>query len=226
MAAAALYIVLMDAAPPGPPGLIPDELVPPGYMQDARGRLIPDQLVRPDDLLEDQVVRKMIGHAEELSARIARFRGHCFDDVGTFLALIAEQYGASRGGAKGNITLRSYDGRLRVTVQVADQLQLGPQLQVARELIDQCIAEWAEGSRDEIRALVQHAFRTDKEGQVSREALFALRRVQIDDERWQAAMEAIADSVRVVGSKTYIRFHRRDGPDQAWQPITIDLAAA
>lgn len=65
----------------------------------------------------------------------------------------------------------------------------------------------------------------DKEGQINRAELFMLLRVAIEDERWQSAMRAIRDSIRIIGSKTYIRFHQRATSDSAWRPITIDLAA-
>ncbi|OYY06769.1 MAG: hypothetical protein B7Y70_16030 [Rhizobiales bacterium 35-68-8] len=45
-------------------------------------------------------------------------------------------------------------------------------------------------------------------------------------ERWQEAMRAIRDSIRVIGSKTYYRFYERDTPDGEWRPISIDLARA
>lgn len=200
--------------------------VPEGYKKDAKGRLVPLDLVRPTDELEDQLVDKMMGYADDLSAQIARFRSHCMDDVGAFLELLREKYGAQRGGQKGNMTFTSYDGCRKVQISVAERLTFGPELQVAKNLIDECIAEWSAGANAQIRALVSHAFQVDKEGQVSREAVFALRRVSIDDPRWERAMEAIGDSVRVVGSKEYIRFYRRKAPTERWEAVTIDLAAA
>lgn len=200
--------------------------IPAGYLRDAKGRLVPEQMVRPTDKLQDQLVTKMMAHADELSARIARFKAHCFDDVGTFVDLLAEQYGATRGGAKGNMSFNSFDGRLKVVIAVAEHLTFGPELQVAKGLVDECIAEWAKGANDQIKVLVQHAFQTDQEGRVSREAIFALRRIEIEDERWQRAMVAIGDSVRIEGSKTYLRFYRRDRPEESWRPVTIALAAA
>lgn len=201
-------------------------VIPAGYMQDAKGRLVPEGLVKPTDLLEDQLVRKLMGHAAELSAQIARFKGHTFDDVGAFLDILAEKHSARRGGQKGNMTFTSFDGCLKVQVAVAEAMTFGAELQVAKALIDECIAEWAAGANDQIRVLVQHAFQTDKEGQVSREAIFALRRVNIADDRWKRAMDAIGESIRIVGSKTYVRFYRRARPVDRWEPVTIDLASA
>lgn len=197
-----------------------------GYMTDAKGRLVPKGLVKAQDLFEDELVRKMMGFAENLSAEIARFKGHCYDDVATFLDVLSLQYGAKKGGAKGNMTFTSYDGLLKVQIQVADHLAFGAELQIAKALIDECISEWAEGSRDQIRVLVNHAFQVDREGKVSREAVLALRRVEIDDERWKRAMQAITDSIRIIGSQKYIRFYRRRSIEAPWQAVTVDLASA
>lgn len=202
------------------------ELMGDQYMKDAGGRLVPVEVVKPEHRLEDQTVRKMIGYAEELSARIARFRGHTFDDIASTLDLMAEKYGTKKGGTKGNVTLTSYDGLLKVTVQVQEQLTFGPELQIAKNLVDQCIGSWAEGANDKIRALVEHAFQVDKEGRINRAALFQLRRLNIDDADWKAAMEALGDAIRVIGSKEYVRFYRRPDARARWEPITIDLAAA
>lgn len=196
------------------------------YMTDAKGNLVPLSMVKPMDKLADETVRKMLEHARELSAQIGRFKGHCFDDVGSLQALIAQEYGTTLGGPKGNISLTSFDGRQKVTVQVADQIEFGPELQAAKRLVDVCLGEWSEGSSDELRAIVNRAFNVDNAGQINRAELFMLLRVAIEDVRWQNAMQAIRDSIRVIGSKTYIRFHERDGADSNWRAVTIDLAAA
>lgn len=199
------------------------------YMTDAKGSLVPLSAVKPTDKLIDETVRKIVGHARELSAQIGRFRGHCYDDVGSLQALLAQDYGTTVGGAKGNITLHSFDGSLKVQVQVADLIEFGPELQAAKRLVDQCLAEWSAGSRDEIQAVVSRAFSVDKEGTVNRSELFMLLRTEIEDERWQRAMDAIRDSIRVIGSKTYFRFYERESTPAGWgdwQSISIDLARA
>ena len=197
------------------------------YLRDAKGRLTPENLVRPQDLLQDEMVRKVIGYAEELSARIARFRGHSVDDIAAFDALLAQEYGGhARPSVKGNRTYLSYDGCCKVQVQIAERIAFGPELQVARDLVEECLGDWSKDSRDEIRTVVGHAFQVDKEGEISRSAIYSLLRLDIDDERWKRAMEAIRDAMRVIGSKTYIRCYRRSDPDAGWQPVTIDLAKA
>lgn len=196
------------------------------HMRDAKGALVPKSMIKPQDQLQDEVVRKIAGFAMALSDQVARFKQHTFDDIGGFEALLAQEYDATVGGQKGNKTLMSFDGLFKVQVQVADNIVFGPELQIAKSLVDECLNEWAEGARDEIRAIVTRAFNTDKEGQINRSEIFMLLRLEIDDPRWLRAMKAIRDAMRVVGSKTYVRCYRRESFDAQWQAVSIDLAKA
>lgn len=196
------------------------------YMTDARGALVPVGVVKPMDKLIDETVRKMHGFAEDLEAQIGRFRGHCFDDIWSLQALLAQEYQTEVGSKRGNVTLTSYDGTRKVTVRVQDQIAFGPELQAAKALVDECLSSWSEGAGDELKAVVNRAFQVDREGRINRAEIFMLLRVAIEDERWQRAMTAVRDSIRVIGSKTYILFHTRPNPDAPWRTISIDLASA
>lgn len=196
------------------------------HYTDAKGRFVPADQVKDSDKLIDQTVRKIIGYAEPLSAQVARFRAHTFDDVDATVSLLSAQYGAKVGGAKGNTTLMTVDGLFMVKVQIGDNISFGPELQAAKELVDECLKEWTDGARSELRALIDRAFQVDKEGKINRGELLGLRRLNITDERWLRAMQALTDSIRVIGSKRYVRCYRRDNPQADWKPIVIDVAAA
>lgn len=196
------------------------------YMTDAKGAFVPLSLVKPQHKLEDETVRKIIDYAINLNAQIARFRGHTMTDLGGLDALIAQEYGAKIGGAKGNRTYQTIDGLMKVQVQVADQIDFGAELQVAKTIIDECLTEWSADSRAEIQSIITRAFNTDQEGKINRAEIFMLMRHQIDDPRWQRAMDAIRDAMRVTGSKEYVRFYTRAKITDAWQAVTIDLAKA
>ena len=199
-------------------------VVPKGYLMDSKCRMVPESMIKDHQKMEDDVVKKIMGYAVDLSDQIARFHAKTFSDMGTFMDLLEEKYGMTKGGKKGNVTFSSFDGCMRVQINIQDHLEFGPELQIAKGLIDECIAEWSSEMSDKIAALVNHAFNVDKAGQVNREALFSLRRLEIDDPKWRRAVAAINDSIRTVGSKAYIRFHRRASPEDAWKAVTIDLA--
>ncbi len=97
-------------------------------------------------------------------------------------------------------------------------------LQAAKQLIDECIQTWTEGSSDEIKALINDAFQVNKEGKINTARVLGLKRLNINDEKWLRAMQAIADSVQVAGSKPYIRIYERIGDTDQYQPISLDVA--
>ena len=198
--------------------------IPPGYREDAKGHLVPESMIKPIDLARDALTQELTAAAQQMSAALSTFKGRVFGDVAAFVQLSAEQYETNLGGKKGNVTLHSYDGRYKVQVATADNITFDERLQAAKALIDECIAEWSQGSSPEIKVLVQQAFQTDKEGNLNTGRILGLRRLDIKDERWQRAMSAISESVQVVGSKQYIRFYERVGDTDQYAPISLDLA--
>jgi len=203
-----------------------DREIPEGYMKDSVGALVPIEAIKPQHLLEDQLVRSLIEPAETMSAKLAELRDHTLAEVASFRELIAEKYGVTKGGAKGNVTLTSYDGTLQAQVSVGDSISFGPELSAAKELIDSCVLRWSEGSNANTQALVQHAFQTNKLGKIDTGRVLGLRRLAIEDEEWARAMDAISDAVRVTGSKTYVRFYRRDPIKETLTPISLNIANA
>jgi len=202
------------------------ELEGKSYLRDAKGALMPVETIKAQHRLEDETVRKVMHFARALSDQIARFKAHTFEDLNAFQSLLEQEYGARAGGAKGNVTFQSFDGTMKVQVQIADQISFGPELQQAKKLVDECLVEWGAQSHEAIRALVNRVFSVEKEGQINRAELFSLLRLDISDERWLRGMAAIRDAIRITGTKAYVRFYERAAPDAPWRHVNLDLAAA
>jgi|ERR1017187_10338874 hypothetical protein len=198
--------------------------IPEGYKANPSGHLVPLNLIAPIDIARDDLVREIVTGARYLSAGIGQFKAKTFGDIAAFVEMSAEQYGAQIGGKKGNVTLTSYDGRYKVQRAIADHISFDERLQAAKALVDECIIDWSQGSRDEIKVLVQSAFDTDKEGKINTSRVLGLRHLDITDERWGQAMQAIADAVTVIGSNTYLRVYERVGDTDQYQPIPLDVA--
>lgn len=199
--------------------------IPEGYRADARGCLIPESMIKPIDRARDELVRELACQAKIVSDGLREFKTRVFDDINAFVDLSAEQYDVKIGGKKGNLTLFSFDGGFKVQVAIAEHMVFDERLQAAKHLIDECIIAWSQGSRDEIKVLVQAAFQTDKEGKINTGRVLALRRLDIRDEQWQKAMQAIGESLQVVGSKEYVRFYERIGNTDQYRPISLDMAS-
>ena len=201
-------------------------VVPTGYLQDAAGRLVPLANVKPEHLVEDELVRRLDALARTQSEALAVLKATAFAEVDTLLAMLSEKYGAAPGGKGGNVTLSSYDGSLRIQSVIGHNLDFGPELQAAKALIDGCLDRWTQGGNPNIRAIVSDAFDVGQEGKLRVDRILGLRRLSIDDADWLRAMEAISNAVRVTQSKRYVRFYRRATPASAYEQIALDLAKA
>lgn len=193
------------------------------YWKDAKGHLTPDELVREIDKERDALVRDFVEKAMNVQQAMKAFKQQVFNDVGAFVDLSSEKYGVKMGGRKGNLTLFTYDGKYKLQVAVSDHIRFDERIHAAKTLIDECLHEWSVEARPELRSLIDNAFQVDKEGNLSTARIFSLRKVDIQDERWLKAMQAISDSMQVVSSKDYIRFYERDEQGK-YQPISLDLA--
>ncbi|ELX2304276.1 DUF3164 family protein [Yersinia enterocolitica] len=194
------------------------------YMKDRKGRLVPVAQVSDYDLAMDSFVKEQVAAAKVKSADLSDFKQRAFDECYAWLDLVAEKYGRTRGGVKGNVTFSSFDGGEQITIRVQETLTFGPELQIAKDLIDECVTEWSEGANANLRAIIGDAFQVDKEGQLNTGRILSLRRVKIQDERWNRAMEAISESLQVAMSKTYINFREKDKHGKLIN-IPLDIAA-
>ena len=200
--------------------------IPEGYKQDGQGRLIPIEAIKPIDLERDLLVAQLVDGAKQCAAQLREYKENAFADIGAFIELSAEQYGARVGGNKGNVTLMSFDGRYKVQRAHDESITFDERLQAAKALIDECLRDWTKATGPEIRALIDRAFEVGKAGQLNTGRILALRRVNIDDHRWKEAMQAISESVQVVGSKAYLRVYERVGDSDRYVPIPLDVAGA
>ena len=199
--------------------------VPEGYRVDAKGRLVPEESIRPIDLERDEVIMNIVGEAQALSQQIHMFKAKAFGEVSGFVERSAAQYKVKLGGTKGNVTLVTFDGRYKVERHQQDSMVFDERLQAAKALIDECLHEWTEGTRSEIKTLINDAFDVDSEGRINTTRVLGLQRLNIKDKKWQRAMKAVSESLRVQSSKTYIRVYERIGDTDRYQQIPLNIAA-
>lgn len=202
-----------------------DIQIPAGHRRDHMGRLVPEQQIKPIDLARDQLVREIVCKARETNALLAEFKAGVFQDIEAFVDLSAEQYGVRLGGQKGNVSLQSFDGRYKVLRAVQENITFDERLKAAKALIDECLKDWTATARDELKTIVQDAFRVDQAGNIRVAQVLGLRRLNIDDARWLRAMTAIGDAIQVVGSKSYVRVYERIGDTNQYRQIPLDVSA-
>ncbi len=199
--------------------------IPNGYWQDAQGNLIPETKIKEIDKLRHELVTHLCELALAQSKDLVKFKADTMTEVASFVALSLDQYGVKTGGNKGNVTLTSFDGQYKLVRQMQDHIVFGEQLMAAKALIDECVHEWATDANDNIKALVNHAFQTDKEGKINTSRVLSLRRLSITDPKWLDAMAAIGDSMQTASTKPYVRFYKRHEQSGEYLPIALDVAS-
>ena len=194
------------------------------YWPDPKGNMWRAENIAPRDRDMDGVVRKIHAFGADLSAQMWRFREYTMRDISLYCDRLIKQYGVQPRGKKGNVTLTSFDGCLRVTLSIADVIEAGPEIQAAQALIEDCIEQWSANAQINLRALVSQAFRRDDCGRLSVAQLLNLKRIEIDDPRWRQAQRAIGDALRPSGRAEYVRLYSRAKSTDKWKQLPMHLA--
>ncbi|SFC04679.1 DUF3164 family protein [Pseudoalteromonas denitrificans] len=199
--------------------------IPQGFKKDGKGNLVALANIKQTDLIRDEFVYKAIAQAKKMQLELAQFKENQMSEADEFIELLAQEHDVKLGGKKGNITLRSFDHKLKVTLQNQERIELGPQLIIAKQLIDECLETWTQDGNQNIQIIVNNVFNTDKEGTINPQRILSLRKYEITDNsgKWQKAMDLIAESVDVVDSCRFIRFYETDENGKE-QPISLDIA--
>lgn len=197
----------------------------PGYMQDGKNRLVPVDMVSEIDKTRDGLVRHLVKNALDLQAKMIEYKQQAMGEIDSFVELSAMDYGVVLGGTKGNLTLHSYDMQYKIQVQIQEYFVFDERLKVAKKLIDDCLRDWTQDSRSEVKTIIDDAFQVDQEGRINTKRILSLRRLEIKDANWKKAMDAITDSLQVAGSKRLYRLYKKQPSTDKWLPIPLEMSA-
>lgn len=197
--------------------------IPDGYRINAQGHLVPESQIKPLDKLRDELVISVVEAGRLQRQSLVEFKLGSMAKVDDFVDLSAAEFGVEYGGAKGNVTLPSFDGRYKLVRAVGEHRIFDERIQAAKKLIDDCIHEWSAGADEKIMAMVDHAFRVNKQGRIDINQVLSLRSLNIDDAKWNEAMDAVTDAIQVTGTSQYLRLYERQD-NGTYKQISLDLA--
>lgn len=199
--------------------------VPEGYKRNAAGHLVPEANIKEQDLLRDDLVNGLTAKAIALHDAMADFKKFALTEIADLVTVAGDRYAVNLGGKKGNVSLLSFDGRYKVTRQYREVVAFTEEIEAAKALIDSCLERWSEGANINIKAVVYQAFRTNTKGEIKTGKVLDLMRMDIDDEEWTRAMDALKDALQSVGTAVYVRFYQRVGESDNYRPISLDIAS-
>lgn len=194
-----------------------------------KGRFVPEKNVAEYDRKKENLVIPLIRTATELSGLLEEFKRRAFQAWREFDVEAMEEYGVEINTDKGNGTLYSFDQRYKIQMCSSAVLEFDTRLKAASELISECLADWGQNADPNLMAVVSEAFEKDAKGMINVRKVLGLRRLQINDERWQVAMQAISDATMEVGRAAYLNFYERVemAPGRSeWRLIPLSLARA
>jgi hypothetical protein len=194
------------------------------YRKDHRGAYIPVEQIREIDLARDELVMELAAKIEAAQEGLKALRAKLLGDMAAFECLSVERYETKVGGNKGNLTLMSFDGKYKLKRQTSESFGFDEGIRAAKSIIDECLEEWSRNSPVPLRAIVEQAFDINREGRINTSAILGLRRINIDDERWNRAMQAISDSLFAQDSKAYVRLYKRDSTGK-YVAVPLDMSA-
>lgn len=199
--------------------------VPEGYKRNAAGHLVPEANIKEQDLLRDDLVNGLTAKAIALHDAMADFKKFALTEIADLITVAGDRYGVNLGGKKGNVSLLSFDGRYKVTRQYREVVAFTEEIEAAKALIDSCLERWSEGANINIKAVVYQAFRTNDKGEIKTGKVLDLMRLDIEDEEWAQAINALKDALQSVGTAVYVRFYQRVGESDNYRPISLDIAS-
>ncbi len=194
-----------------------------GKWIDPSGNAIPVKYIDPVDKNRDRLVNRLMKKAMSISDGICKLREMAFDDIDAFIEDTEKRYKVKVRTKVGNKAFTDFSNTMKIEVKVAHTIQFDERLSLAKAIIDGCIKRWAEGSDDKIKLLIDQAFKVDKKGNLDKDKVLGLRQLKIKDTEWRKAMDIISDSTKVIGSKRYIKFSRKNGKGD-WDSVSLDIA--
>ena len=180
-----------------------------GDWLDPQGKAIPPKYLKALDKRRDATVERCVKKALRLKKMMLKVKEDLFQELEKHEAHLAEKYNVESAGG-GNMTLTNFSGDLQVARSVQQSKQFNELLGTAKELIDQCLVKWSEGSNEKIRAVVEQAFSVNVKGKVNHQSILDLRKLNFRDKKWNEAMEILNEAYVTVNSATYIRVMERD----------------
>jgi hypothetical protein len=190
----------------------------------SNGNFIPKKNIPKIYRERDKVVMKITKRMEKLERQMKAVKAANFKDVDAYLAKLAKTNGVQKD-IKGNITLSSYDNLYRVELNRNEIEGFDEQLNVAKQLIDECIIKWSKGSDKNLIPVITEAFKLDNNKRFNTNAIWNLTKLNIKDPTWKKAVDLITNSRQKVGSKQYMQVASRKSHKSLFKSINMNFSS-
>jgi hypothetical protein len=186
---------------------------------DPDGIEVPVKYIAKEEQERNLAVTTAFDVIAKLEKELEVARDKVFGLINGYLDSIAASYGEKW---QGNAMLLDFGHNLKIEIQNSKRISFDEKLQIAKTKIDECVKKWSEKTDGKIKLIIDKAFSVDKQGMIDTKLVLGLRNIKIDDELWMEAMQLIADSVTVTGTKQYMRFYRKNA-EGVFEAVKLDF---
>jgi hypothetical protein len=193
--------------------------------EDVAVDLIPEIELQRHKLVED-IISKIISYkklGEDLSLDID-------ESIDKYLKFLGKKTRVSNAEElSGNITLTNYSQTKQVKVSINDIIIFDERLNLAKKKIDNCLKRWSQESSNLeqsrfLSTIAMQAFNVDKKGNVNKNQIIRLLKVNIKDKEWIDAQKLIKESMQVFNSRRYKNFRTKNKPEDQWSTISLNFS--
>lgn len=177
-------------------------------------------------LIQHDITVRLVEGARALRDLMAEQKQRFLAEAELYVRSMLAQYNADPTGKRGGFVIVSYDDLLKVELSVADYRAVDGAVVAAQALVSEVLTDLTEQLEPWVRELLDNAFnRDEKTGRINVDRLQSLRKVDIPHPKWPQTCEAIADSIRIAGSRSYLRFYERQRRDQQFTAISLQFSS-
>jgi hypothetical protein len=200
----------------------------PGWQENARGELVREENLKPEVGLRDTLTVDLFATCCAMSTALQALVEKIEAETLAFRQLAAEKYGLKPRGSKGNYSLESADGLIRIDLNMGCLYRIDGRIADAKEAVHRCIERWGQGADPNLLSLASSAFSETEGGQLSRSRLGMLLEFEpaVPDAEWDAAMRMIRESIQIAARKRAIVVKWRPDQRAPWIRLPLSTIAA
>ena len=189
----------------------------------SRGKYDPVRFINKIPKRRDTMVERVFRKIDKLQTRMLADKGVINGWIKEFVEFTEQHHGAAMS-EDANFDFTNYAGTMKIKVKISNVIKYDEQIHVAKSLIDKCFTKWGEGAHPNIRLIVNHAFKVDREGELNHQKMIELQSYEINNKDWKKAMEIITKSRRIDSRKRYITFQKKNGKGK-WETINMNFSS-
>jgi hypothetical protein len=189
---------------------------------DPTGQEIPAQYVPKLDKMRDRTARRILKKAEDLSERMAAFKEEAVTAADAVYDAMLEE-NKIRKNSKGGYTITSFDKTIKIELSIQERIEFDDLIQVAQEKINEFLAEKTGGVDEDLRQIINLAFKTSK-GQMDVKRVLSLFKLNIHHKKWLEAMDILKKSITRNITKRYMRVWKKDAAGE-YKAVELNFSA-